>query len=104
MKRPPGAEPARTGIRTPALRLMKTKCNLVIVSSLLTWVLSTIGQPIITRQPADQSVSLGANVTFSVGSSSSTPLYQWRFNALELLSATNPTLVLTNVQIMVSGG
>jgi len=83
---------------------MKTKCNLVIVSSLLPWVLSTIGQPIITRQPADQSVSLGANVTFSVGSSISTPLYQWRFNALELLSATNRTLVLTNVQIMAAGG
>ncbi len=55
----------------------------------------------ITTQPSSQSVIQGANVTFHVAASSSTPLtYQWRHDSTNLTSAsaTTDTLSLNNVQ------
>ena len=56
--------------------------------------------PTLTKQPADQSVSLGANVQFLVSAKSTNPpvAYQWRFQATNLLAQTNATLNLTNIQ------
>jgi Pro-kumamolisin, activation domain/Concanavalin A-like lectin/glucanases superfamily/Immunoglobulin domain/Bacterial Ig domain/Immunoglobulin I-set domain/Viral BACON domain len=63
--------------------------------------------PTITSQPANQAVPLGNTATFSVGASGTAPLsYQWRFNQSNILAnatATNATLVLTNVQAASAG-
>ena len=55
--------------------------------------------PSITGQPQSQSVAAGGSATFAVTATSSAPLaYQWRFNGTNLNSATNATLLLSNVQ------
>lgn len=58
-----------------------------------------LAQPTITTQPESQSVSLGANVTFSVNATGTAPLaYQWQKDSTELAGSTETTLVLTNVR------
>ena len=55
--------------------------------------------PTITTHPVSQTVSPGANVTFSVTAAGSPPLqYQWLFNGSDLPGATSATLQLMNVQ------
>src|SRR5437762_7441751 len=52
--------------------------------------------PNITRQPTNQSASLGAKITFNVSATGTTPLYyQWRFNEADLLGKTSTSLVVT---------
>src|SRR5262245_22034475 len=66
---------------------------------------SALSQPTITKQPADQSVSLGASVTNQVVVTGTAPFaYQWNFNDAPLTSATNRTLALTNVLSSAAGG
>ena len=57
-------------------------------------------RPVITSQPASQTVPAGANVTFTVVATGSKPLsYQWWFNGTNLIAnATNVSLTLVNVQ------
>jgi hypothetical protein len=62
--------------------------------------------PTITSQPQSQTVTLtpGQNVTFSVGTSGTTPLsYQWKFNGAALAGATNALLQLNNIQATNAG-
>ena len=61
----------------------------------LIWV-----SPFIVTQPTDQTATAGQNASFSVTASGGTaPLYyQWYFNSGSVVSATNATLTLTNVQ------
>jgi hypothetical protein len=62
--------------------------------------------PTIVTQPASQTVSPGADVTFTVGATGTGPLhYQWRAGYLpgDVPGATSDTLVLTNVQTGMSG-
>ncbi|HEY1789901.1 MAG TPA: immunoglobulin domain-containing protein [Verrucomicrobiae bacterium] len=55
--------------------------------------------PMITMQPGSQTVSVGANATFTVGAGGTQPLnYQWVFSGTNLPGATNAALMLTNVQ------
>jgi pectate lyase len=55
--------------------------------------------PSITTQPVSQTVSAGANVSFSVSAEGTAPLsYQWQKNGAALAGATSATLNLTNVQ------
>ena len=68
------------------------------------------GLPTIVSQPQDQTVPQGTTASFSVGANGQAPLqYQWYFNGTNKLSgaanptATNATLVLTNVQSSQSG-
>src|SRR5262245_37101747 len=83
---------------------MKTTINLLAAGMSLASFANAFGQPTITSQPTDLSVSLAANVTFQVTTSSAALLsYQWRFGALDLLSATNRSLSLTNVQLINAG-
>ena len=58
-----------------------------------------IGQaPVITTQPASQSVTSGGTVTFSVAANATNPLgYQWSFNGVAIAGATNATLTLPAV-------
>jgi len=64
-----------------------------------------LAQPVITRQPTNQSVSLGASVKFQVAATTTSPpiRYQWRFAAAELAGQTNSTLNLTNIQVINAG-
>ena len=63
--------------------------------------------PVITAQPASQTVVQGNYVTFNVGvsSNSTIPLgYQWYFNGTNLLAgAINASLTLTNAQLTNAG-
>jgi uncharacterized delta-60 repeat protein len=70
------------------------------------WYIETdVEPPIITNQPSSQTVVAGGNVTFSVGACSFAPplSYQWQFNGTAIAGATNPTLVLTDVQSTQAG-
>jgi len=54
--------------------------------------------PSITTNPLSQTVSVGANVTFSVNVSGTAPLsYQWQRNGANLTGETNSTLTLRTV-------
>jgi arabinan endo-1,5-alpha-L-arabinosidase len=55
--------------------------------------------PGITTQPQSQTVTVGANVQFSVTASGRpTPTYQWNFNGTAISGATSSSYSLTNVQ------
>jgi hypothetical protein len=59
---------------------------------------NSVFPPIITEQPADQSVVQGGNAIFSVVATGvPAPTYQWLFQGVDVASATNSTLVLTNI-------
>jgi poly(3-hydroxybutyrate) depolymerase len=60
--------------------------------------------PRISTEPADQALASGARASFSVSSSGTLPLYyQWRQNDVDMLGATNRTLILRNVQLPNAG-
>ncbi|MBI5386398.1 MAG: immunoglobulin domain-containing protein, partial [Verrucomicrobia bacterium] len=60
--------------------------------------------PTITTQPASQTVTAGANVTFTVSASGTTPFtYQWRKDGVNIPGATGATLTLTAVVVGDSG-
>jgi hypothetical protein len=60
--------------------------------------------PYIYAQPANQVVTAGGSVTFSVAAGGTQPLsYQWSFGGLALDGATNAFLILTNVQFSQAG-
>ncbi|MEO7300301.1 MAG: immunoglobulin domain-containing protein [Verrucomicrobiota bacterium] len=55
--------------------------------------------PIIITQPQNQTVFVGANATLDVAATGQNPLsYQWLFNSSTVLSSTNSSLTLSNVQ------
>src|SRR5204862_421862 len=55
--------------------------------------------PVMTTQPASQTVAAGASANFSVAATGTGPLrYQWRFNGTPQTGATNSNLNLNNVQ------
>lgn len=54
--------------------------------------------PVITTQPASQTVYAGTNVTFTVAASGASALqWQWWFNHLAIRNATNSALILSAV-------
>lgn len=60
--------------------------------------------PVITAQPANQTVATGSIATFSVSAGGTAPLsFQWNFNDTPIAGATNMTLVLSNVSLSMSG-
>lgn len=62
------------------------------------------GPPAITSHPVSQTVIEGNTATFSVSATGQTPLnYQWRFNGMNMVNATNATLTLTNAQLSQAG-
>ncbi len=64
----------------------------------------TTNAPAITTQPASQTNSVGANVTFSVSATGTAPLaYQWRFFGTNLGGATLDSFSLTNIQATNAG-
>ncbi len=60
--------------------------------------------PSITAQPANQSLSQGANATFTVSATGTAPLsYQWRLSATNIAGATASTYTRSNVQLADAG-
>ncbi len=60
--------------------------------------------PSITTQPASQTVSAGANVTFAVVATGTAPLeYQWQKNGADIPGATSAALTLTAVTAAAAG-
>ncbi|HVY70624.1 MAG TPA: immunoglobulin domain-containing protein [Verrucomicrobiae bacterium] len=79
------------------------KANPLILCALLAFSASVKAQ-MISRQPAGQSVSLGADVSFAVNASGKAALqYQWALNQLPVKDATNRTLLITNVTLANGG-
>jgi hypothetical protein len=65
---------------------------------------STNIPPVITTQPASQTVSVGASATFSVSASGPPPLYYfWRRNGVPIAGATASGYTTNNVQLADSG-
>jgi hypothetical protein len=59
---------------------------------------SALQPPAIITQPQDQTVNTGNSTAFSVVVSGSAPLsYQWLFNGVSLVGATNPSLGLSSI-------
>ncbi len=77
-----------------------------ITSSSATLIVSTGSAvpPAITTQPVSQTVNAGANVTFAVVATGTSPLsYQWQKNGTTLAGATGATLTLTSVTTAAAG-
>src|SRR5512140_1365130 len=53
--------------------------------------------PAITGQPASQTVTAGANVTFTVTATGTSLAYQWKKDNVNITGATSPTLTLNSV-------
>jgi Lamin Tail Domain/Immunoglobulin domain len=78
----------------------------VIITNSLGSVTSSVANlmvtlpPTITVQPTNQTVFAGANVSFSVAASGTSPFsYQWRTNGGAITRGTNSTFALTGVTI-----
>jgi PKD repeat protein len=68
------------------------------------YALTRYDAPSITNQPASQTVSVGSNVTFSVGALGSPPLgYAWLLNNTPINKATNATLTIPDAQLTNAG-
>ncbi len=63
------------------------------------------GEPIITLQPMNQSVSLCATASFRVTATTTNPplSFQWRFNTIDLDGKTNFSLTFTNIHATNAG-
>ena len=60
--------------------------------------------PLVTQQPASQTVPAGSQVSVSITVSGSDPLaFQWQFNGAALPGATNSTLAISNAQASNAG-
>src|SRR5580765_3240469 len=70
-----------------------------VLGVVLAGLVNGLSQPIITKQPTDQSVSLGASARFQVTATSTNPpiRYLWQFGFTNLTTQTNASLSLTNV-------
>ena len=67
-------------------------------------VLSVGLPPVVVMQPVDQAVILGGAAAFEVTAAGTPPLqYQWSFEGMDLVAATNTLLAITNVQLSDGG-
>lgn len=65
----------------------------------------TVVDPIISSQPAPQSLDVGQTATFSVSVTGTVPLsYQWRKDGAAVAQGTGASLTLTNLQSADAGG
>jgi uncharacterized repeat protein (TIGR01451 family) len=106
---------AITGATTTTLGLANVQASQagnysVIVSNPSGSVTSTVATltvllpPLITRQPTNQTVVVGANATFQDSATGTAPLsYQWLFNGSSPVGTSSNTLTLGNVQLSQAG-
>ena len=83
---------------------MRPTSSFILLIALAFTGANAVGQPTITSHPTNQSVSLGANVTFQVRATGTEPLnFQWRLNHVDIPEGITNSLVLTNVQLLHAG-
>ncbi|HAB17974.1 MAG TPA: FG-GAP-like repeat-containing protein [Verrucomicrobiota bacterium] len=84
---------------------MKLTFPFLLLTALILNGTDALGDPLITKQPTNQSVSLGANVRFRVTATTTAPplTYQWRLATTDLPQQTNPSLTVTNAQLKDAG-
>jgi hypothetical protein len=86
------------------MRITTTAQIIFLTTTYWTATFTGFGQPAISNQPASQSVSLGANATFTVDAAGTLPFnYQWLFNGTNLMNDTNRSLTITNTQLTNAG-
>ena len=67
-------------------------------------VVAALTAPVVSLQPAAQTVVVGGSVTFNaLAVAAPAASYQWRLNGVNLVGQTNATLTLTNVQAANAG-
>jgi hypothetical protein len=67
-------------------------------------MITVIGPPTITNQPANQTVVQATDVTFSVAAAGQSQQgFQWFYNGYPVTDATNATYTVTNVQYLQGG-
>lgn len=87
---------------TPTLEAANLRANILFYGN--TPVVVSNQPPVITGQPSNQVVLVGATVVFSVAVSGSAPFaYQWAQDGTPLSTQTNATLTLFNVQTNAAG-
>lgn len=65
---------------------------------------SIVGLPMIATPPQSQTATAGANVTFQVSASGSSPLfYQWQLNGTNIAEATSSTFTVNSVTLANAG-
>src|SRR5208283_214694 len=65
-----------------------------------TAVLTVTAAPVITTQPASQTVLTGASVTFTAGASGTpAPTYQWQFNGTAISGATSASYTIASAAV-----
>jgi len=78
---------------------MKAETSLLAAGMFLAALVNGFGQPVITKQPTNQTASLFADATFRVTANGDAPLsYRWRFENADLILKTSTFLTVTNVQ------
>jgi hypothetical protein len=95
--------PTVGGVTFPVTLLAGNQnCSCFVLKSNVTITISgggTTSPPQITGPPTDQTVTAGANATFSVTATGTAPLsYAWSFKGTPIAGATTSTLQLANVQ------
>jgi hypothetical protein len=86
-------------------KALRRRWILRLADAVLLSTFSGFAQPIITQQPINQSVSLGAYASLQVSATTTNPpmLYQRRLTGVSLPSATTSRLALANVQATNAG-
>ena len=75
-----------------------------IVSGTPNYLVAPNGPPVITTQPASQTVVQGTQVTFCVTATGTAPLtYQWKFNGTGISGATSSSYIITSAQTANAG-
>lgn len=94
----PNAQPADAG------SYFVTITNSVGSTNSLVVTLTVHTPPVITSQPQSTNVNLGEGATFSVvATGTPAPIYQWRFNGVNIAGATAASFTRSNVQATDAG-
>src|SRR5262245_30286361 len=91
----------------PRYSCQRTSGRLSAMALVSCWMATAVGQqpPVISLQPASQSVSVGAIASLRAIAVGTAPLrYEWRLGETVLVGETNATLSITNVQVSQAGG
>jgi plastocyanin len=66
-------------------------------------VLTVVGAPVVTTQPASQTVNAGSDVTLTVAASGPAFTYQWYFNGTAIPGATSSSLTVSTISTIQAG-
>ncbi len=100
--------PTTAGVYPVTLQVFDGTNKTGFVSAIYTYTITVQAgaatAPAIATQPQSQTVSVGANVVFSVvATGSPAPTYQWRKDTVDIAGETGTSLMLNNVQATAAG-